>query len=727
MRKKVVLLAAIMLAVYGCATPGKESFKLGQELSRQDRLEEAIAMYEDALVTEPDNVEYRSAMRVAKGQLSQKHAQNAKAIMDRLPLNNEQAKAAYQEVEKASRLTPENSDVIKLKSLIKSEMDRIIKEAETMYSEALKAMTENRWTDGFHKLTEIHKIYPDYLDISAKLKQVADDGVYYYLKEAERLKETEDWAEVINVLSSAVEIAPDNADLQARLDEAKARNKPEHYIIKAEEFSAKNEWDTAISLAQKAYDMSLSDDIGQALEKIKRQAGLFYIGRFKQDVSGKRLYGAYSNLRTALNYYPAVKDTGDTVDAVNTLIEDIAARAEAYEAKGYFGNALSWYEKIAELNPKHRGAVFKIQSLKDGIKERIVKKIAIMDFTPPSSKPDVGRIITDNLLSYITSNAGNDVKVLARDVLGAILKEIEYGQAGIYDIETAKKAGKLKGTDIFIFGSVLNYEVDRNVSEGSQMKSVVVGKKSIPNPAYQLWLMSRKGESSGEEDIRNAPPSLIEEEIRETIKYKVGAEKKLATVAVSFRVIDIEEGEVVITKTIKEQREVKDDYSEGASFANVPYDPLEIPMDSELLGDVTQKVVEQLGYMVLSRFQNLQVQYYSGAEMLKKKMEYERALEKYIDSIYIEDIKNISSPLSKNAGGEVEKLLAEIENAKWQDAGNSPKERVRTETPGEQTNNDFSKEQAAVEQPEEQAKAGNAGEQSNIEPLKEQQNKPVAP
>jgi hypothetical protein len=102
---------------------------------------------------------------------------------------------------------------------------------------------------------------------------------------------------------------------------------------------------------------------------------------------------------------------------------------------------------------------------------------------------------------------------------------------------------------------------------------------------------------------------------------------------------------------------LKDDYSEGVSFANIPYDPLEIPADSELLEKVTQDVVAELTREVLSRFQNLQVQLSNAAEMLKKKRNYEGAVEKYVDVIHIEEIKNISGPLSENARVEIEKLL----------------------------------------------------------------------
>lgn len=153
-----------------------------------------------------------------------------------------------------------------------------------------------------------------------------------------------------------------------------------------------------------------------------------------------------------------------------------------------------------------------------------------------------------------------------------------------------------------------------------------------------------------------APPATIEEEIRETIKYKVGTEKKRATVGVSFRVIDLEQGEVVITKTIRKSHEASGDYSEGVAFANIKYKPLEIASDSEILEKVTQDVITELSYEVVSRFQNLQTQYFNDAEGFKKKREYERAVEKYIDAMHLEELKNIASPLSENARIEIEQV-----------------------------------------------------------------------
>ena len=660
MRKRnLTLVVVLSMVIYGCATPGGDSLKLGQELAKNNRLEEAIAMYEDALAKEPKNAEYRDILKKAKETLSAKHLEKAKSILASKPLTYDQARLSYQEAEKALRLTPENPNAASIVKQVQSELDRIGKMAETKYADAIKAIERNEWAEGVKKLREINTTYPRYLDSASKLKQAETEGVAYYLKEAEKLKKEEDWEKVMKPLLSAREISPDRAEVNLGLQEARLKHHPDYYLRKAEEYVTLNDWDMAVVFAGKAAKMGLSAEGNTRVAMIRRQAAKSWITQCGQKLNEKRLYTAYNDALKGMSYDSSIKSEPGSAEVINHLLAAMAAKAAAYDTQGYPGNAFVWYEKLMKIDPNYQDVFFKTQAVKDKIRGRVIRKIAIMDFTPPSGNPDAGRIVTDSLLSYITAHAGSDVKILARDVLGTILKEIELGQAGLYDIESAKKAGKLQGTDVFIFGSVLNYNVEKNVSEGYKADNIVVGKRTVPNRAYELWLMMVRGKPSKEE-LMNAPPATIEEEIRETVKYKVGTEKKRAAVGVSFRVIDLEQGEVVITKTIRKAHEARGDYSEGVAFANIKYKALEIPADSEILEKVTQDVITELSYEVVSRFQNLQTQYFNAAEGFKKKREYERAVEKYIDAMHLEELKNIASPLSENAQIEIEQLLKRI-------------------------------------------------------------------
>lgn len=653
-----VLFFVAALVLCSCATPGRDSFEEGQGLARVNRLEDAISMYEDAIAKEPNNTVYIEALSKEKATLSERYMEKARSMLARKPLTYDDARAASQEAEKALRLTPQSSSAQNLARNVKSEMDNIVKKAETLYSQATKAMERNEWVDSVNKLREIKRIYPSYLDASAKLSQAERNAMTYYFREIGTYKSDEDWDKVIKNLTLAQEILPGRNEITEELKQAKLKHNSDYYMKKAEAYAAKKEWDMAVKFAQKAYDMRPGDAINQKIAAIKQEAASHYLTLSRQYLLGRKLSVAYTDLMKAITYDPALRKAQSTESLISQLSRAMTEKAAAYETAVHFGNALMWYEKVININPDNQEAFSKIQNMKEKLKERVIKKIAIMDFASPQGKPDAGKIVTDSLLAYITNHASSDVKILARDVLGAIIKEIELGQAGIIDIESAKKVGRIKGTDVFITGSVLIYNVDVDKTEGQKSVNVVVGKKSHSNPEYQMWYASLQGRQPSVEQRQSAPQPYIEEEIRETVKYKVGTGKKRATVAVSFRVIDVEEGEVVITKTIKKPYEVKDDFSEGVEYANIKYDPLELPSDSEVLEKVTQIVTEELSYEVLSRFQNLQVQYFNAAELIKKRREYERAIEKYVDVIQIEEIKNISGPLSENARKEIDSLLS---------------------------------------------------------------------
>lgn len=655
--KGVVVILSIVVVIYGCAIqPGQESFNVGQGLVKGNRLEEAIAMLEDAVAKEPQNMEYMSALRKAQELLSSRHLEKARTILAQSPATYDRAMSALQEAEKALRLVPGGRETKSFTESVKAKIDEMGKKAEAMYADAAKAIAKDEWADGFRKLKEISKFYPNYLDTARKLREAEENSVSYYIKEAEKYKKSEDWGKVLAAYLAAQEISPDRSEVAAGLKDARAKHTPTYYLEKMDEYKGQNDWDRAMRFAEKAASLGPQDEGSQRITMVLRQAAQHFINQCSLNLNKKQLYSAYSNAMKAI-HDSSIKNDPAVSDVLKQLLGAMAEKAAFYENQGRFGNAYTWYEKITGINPNYQDIFFKIQLLRDKLRARVIQKIAIMEFTSPSGQPDAGKRITSSLLAHATTQAGSDIKVLVRDkeILGDILKEIELVQSGLSDIESIKKRGGLRDTDAFIYGSVLSYNVDTVVSEGYKTVNVVVGKKTVPNPLYQTWLLlSQKGTK---EEIRNAPPAFIEEDIRETFKYKVGTVKKRATVGVSFRVIELEKGEVIIAKNVEKIQETKDDYSEGVEAANIKYKAIELPPDSELLEKVAREVIAELSYEVLSRFQNVQTRYFNLGETYKKRREYEKAVEKFSDAIHLEEMKNISSPLSENARKEIEQLL----------------------------------------------------------------------
>jgi hypothetical protein len=91
--------------------------------------------------------------------------------------------------------------------------------------------------------------------------------------------------------------------------------------------------------------------------------------------------------------------------------------------------------------------------------------------------------------------------------------------------------------------------------------------------------------------------------------------------------------------------------------ANIPYDPLELPSELEVLNELTNSKVTEIGLGILKHFQSLELVYYNEAEQLVRRREYEKAIEKYTDAVFDEKLKRISSPISIKSLETIEELI----------------------------------------------------------------------
>lgn len=653
--KRIFWVLGIVVLLAGCNNPGKESFELGRQLERQGRVEEAITLYEDAIVKEQENQEYRVTLASARSSAASRFVEQGRKRLQGTDITYDLLRTVQLDVDKALKADPDNSDAKSLAGSVKSQMDAMLKNAEALYAASTKAADLKDWPTAINKLLEISQFYPGYLDLMIKLPQTENAALGYYLKQAEQLRVDDDVDGMILNLERAQAIQPANQQIAELLKDTKAKNTASVWFGKAEQGAKQGKWTQAAGYLRKTELLNPDQALQAKMVELRRQGSQKMLQQGMVQANKKQLYAAYLSLQTGMQFSPAFMKEPEAADLRKQIAVDMAAKSQEMEAAGMLGNAWYWLDLSVRLGGGDRESQQRLHTLKDRLRQRVVKKIAVMDFSPPANSTDAGKLVTDSLLSYMTKNASSDIKILARDVLGAIIKEIEFGQAGLYDIESAKKTGKLKGTDIFIFGSVLQYNVEKSAEEGSKMVNVVVATKQVPNPSYQSWLLSHP--SPSEKEMALAPPALMQEEIRETVKYKVGTHKKTANVALSFRVVDVESGEVVITTTIKSRKEAEDKFSEGVEFANILFDPMELPSDAVLLEKAVDEGIAELGRLVLTRFQNRQAGYLQSAELLSKKSGGDQVVERYMDAIVAEEVKNVASPVTSQAKLGIEQHL----------------------------------------------------------------------
>ncbi len=638
----------IAVFVFSCAT-GKKEYDIGKQLSTAGKYKEAIAYFEQAIAKEPGNKEYEAALAGIKANLINSYVQQAKrALTNREPLTMGAVNIAKDKLAQAMGIEPGSLEVKKLSAFIEKEQNSLISTVNTLYSEAKQYMEAKQWLKAYFNLQQIQDRFPNYEDSYQLLRQIRDTGSDDFYEKALVLFETEDFKGARNYLEKTLSLKPDHKLARALVKTVNQQDNKEYFIEKARESVLALKWDGAVAAYERAleYDPD-NQDLRQLITHVRAKAGEFYIRKARNQTDQGWLMKAFNNFDLADKY---IKDNADF--QLNSLRKDLATRAgftaEQFKEQGLYGSAWYWYGKIKKIDPEYPKIFFLTQGVEDNIRQRVQKSIAVFDFSSPSNSEDAGVIVANNLITYLFNTASGDIKILERENLKSILEEMKLGQIGVVSGDTAKQMGQVYGIDVAIMGSVLLYNVDSTVSEGTKSVRYKIGTKIEDNIEYLNWIA--KNPHPTPEQLVNAPAAKVKIPEYTEKEYKVSKYKKVGFVQLSFRIVDISTGENIRVKTIESKEIAEDETSSGLPDAGINFDPLEISTDTELLQKMTSKVVSDLGREALRPLQNLEKNYFQKGTKFLRRRNNLKAAENFINAVFDEKMKRIQgSPMTKKA------------------------------------------------------------------------------
>jgi len=186
-----------------------------------------------------------------------------------------------------------------------------------------------------------------------------------------------------------------------------------------------------------------------------------------------------------------------------------------------------------------------------------------------------------------------------------------------------------------------------------------VGVNRVKTQSFLEW--EARHPNPTREELKTAPPAYEDQPVYERISYTSGMKKIFSFLEISYRMINILTGENTFSNTASGKKEAEDSYNDGIpSGAEIAYDPLEIPDELEILNDLTNSKVAEMGLSILKHFESLQVVYFNEAEQLAKRRKFEEAIEKYMDAVYDEKLKRISSPISEKSAENIQQLILDL-------------------------------------------------------------------
>jgi hypothetical protein len=217
----------------------------------------------------------------------------------------------------------------------------------------------------------------------------------------------------------------------------------------------------------------------------------------------------------------------------------------------------------------------------------------------------------------------------------------------------------MRGIDTFIMGDVLHYSSKyTDVPSNSQVR-VKIDEEEVRTQEFTDWLIMHPQPS--EKDFKNAPANRVRmKPTYQLITYRQGTAKIIAMLEISFRLVDTSTGENTFQGNVKGTLPKEDKYQDAVQLAGIPHDPLELPTEDEVLDELTTAKVSEMGQSVLKNYQSLEVGYFKEAQEQQKRRNIAEAVEKYIDAVYDEKLKGISTPVSQKSLESIDKLIQDL-------------------------------------------------------------------
>lgn len=657
--RRYVLAALVLSALAGCQSTGKgkKEFDVSQQLAAAGNYAEAIAYLQQAIAKEPDNKQYAAQLSNMRLKASQDLLGQAQALLNAASVDINAIDKAESLVNEAKQFSPTLPAIGELDAKISTSRTALIDEVKEKYSEALALIDRQDWVRANLTLQQVQKLYPNFEASVPLASRIKTEGTRDYLLQAKKAFVNYEFEDAKLAARKASMLDPTNAIAKKMAADADSKNTPVFFKNLAAESVDIQNWSLVEFACDKVLAMSGDDQDCRTwkVTAVEKQVD-------EKVLEGTRLLQQGYIARAVKLSIEIDEATGGALppraaalrNAVVSRAEDIAIE---YMDNGNYGVAWYMYELIGKLDPLMEGLFEKSRDVQDKIRERVIKSIAVFDFKSPSYNMDAGGLIAGKLISNLFNNASKDINILERENLKSILEEMKLGQIGVVSEDTAKEMGRLYGIDVAIMGSVLLFKVDQTRSESAETVRYQVGQEIQDNIDFLNW--KALNPNPKKDELQSAPQAKIMVPVYAEKEYTVTKAKKVGFIEISYRIVDVSTGQNVSVDTIRSRLVKEDEGNDGVKDANVPYDPLEIATDTEMLQLMADQVVEDLSRKVLQPLRNREVGYFEqGEEFLLRRKEPIAALEQFINAMFDEKVKsNINSPISSKIDGYVEQII----------------------------------------------------------------------
>lgn len=413
-----------------------------------------------------------------------------------------------------------------------------------------------------------------------------------------------------------VELAQLKSDIAQKEREASVKKQVTEFTQKAQNSISQYDFESAAQFIEKGLALdpknrnliNLKGLLDQLMNKLKEIYSLLNQGLPAQAITELRQLESMSPVPFSPSYLPVIIRDG----VAQYYYKQALAFKESAPFKGFL--LIESAKRLDNVNSD----IFRLhKELTDFVDKTMVSNIAVGSFASPHHAPDSGKQFSDSLISHLYNVLPYGINILERDNIDEIIQEVKAKN---------RKQAELLGLDLMVTGNVSLFRVEKNVDERQATAKVVIGGESVPNPAYRQ-MEQIYGPNPDTWPAR--PPRTIGKGngVTQFVKYRKGLARMTGFAKVSFRIFDMEKGAISYVKNLDATIENSSEFQDEVKEAGIEYKPLELPTEIEVKEAMRRQLVEKIGQIVSSAFQNREVRFANLANYYLERREVRASFE----------------------------------------------------------------------------------------------------
>ncbi len=640
-------IALVLVLLAGCAH--EKAYKRGDRLSREGQYEQAVAELETAirLAEEKNNhkaaEKYREKLAQVKVQAGQFFYRDAQLCLDRADLGG-----AQNNIERAIHFRPQEQPYQSLRQRVV----QAIAEAEQVRADALSLAEQREWQAAVQRMNEALAMYRTMPGGDADLKRIRDRAYRYYMDRANERLRADDLAGAESEAQAALVYQPSGQEAKSVIQTVKDRREAAVLIARGRTLLGKGDAEEALQTLERAARLhpshpDLSDLLGQAKRAV-----------CDQSLEQGRAALAARNYPAAMRLFQKSQGLLEGYGGVDALLADVRSRlaelhleaSRQYQQDGAAGIATFHAAAAMSYLPEHFDARRQLGQCSDRVRQDVAYTVAFAGFKSPAQQQSLAAILDAEAIEHLTKTHPENVMVVERADLQAILGEQDLSTAGRIDPKSRVPTGKLQGVDALLLGQMLEGKVtSQNRQAGHGESTYQDGYRREINPDHvhaadvldaavqglehtrqhlgeaearlaryrnvdpaNAEEIARKRRAQADVDecqqrlvnaaadvgtarlrLRGIPPEvLVPNMVRH--QYPIETFTWTAKVVCMLKMLDTATGEVLIAERIEGQAEQSDRMVQADAYRNVPEDPLELPSESVLLEAAVNSAIARL-------------------------------------------------------------------------------------------------------------------------------------